>query len=184
MKVPFLDLALQYQSIRNEIADAIQQVLDKAAYAGGPFVTQFENEFAAYSNCRHAIGVGSGTEALWFALLALDIGEGDEVITVPNTFIATAEAISFAGAKPVFIDIDEKTYAMNPELIEGAITPRTKAIIPVHLFGQMADMASILEVANKHGLFVVEDAAQAHGSRYRGEMAGSIVNDGCLSFYP
>ncbi len=184
MKVPFLDLVVQYQSIRYEIAAAIQRVLDRAAYAGGPFVTQFENEFAAYSNCRHAIGVGSGTEALWFALLALDIGEGDEVITVPNTFIATAEAISFAGAKPVFIDIDEKTYAMNPKLIEGAITSRTKAIIPVHLFGQMADMASILEVANKHGLFVVEDAAQAHGAQYRGEMAGSIGNAGCFSFYP
>jgi dTDP-4-amino-4,6-dideoxygalactose transaminase len=184
MKVPFLDLKTQHASIRNEIDAVIKQVIDNTAFAGGPFVAQFEKEFASFCQCDFAIGVGSGTDALWLSLLALEIGSHDEVITVPNTFIATAEAISFCGARPVFVDIDEKTYTMNPELIEAAITPRTKAIIPVHLYGQMADMDPIMEVARKHKLYVIEDACQAHGATYKGRAAGSMGDAGCFSFYP
>ena len=184
MKVPFLDLKAQYETIKDEVAVAIRQVLEKTAFAGGPFVAQFENEFASFCKTRFAIGVGSGTEALWLALLGLGVGPGDEVITVPDTFIATAEAISYCGAKPVFVDVDEKTYNMNPNLLEAAITKRTKAIIPVHLFGQMADMDPIMAIARKHGLYVVEDAAQAHGAEYAGRIAGSIGDVGCFSFYP
>jgi len=184
MNIPFVDLKAQYRSIQYEIAVAIQQVLDNTAFAGGPFVAQFEKEFASFCNCQHAIGVGSGTEAIWMALLALGIGHGDEVITAVNTFIATAEAISFCGAKPVFVDIDKQTFNMNPSLIEAAITPRTKAIVPVHLYGQMAEMDPIMEIAEAHKLFVVEDACQAHGAQYKGEQAGSIGDAGCFSFYP
>ncbi len=184
MRIPFLDLKAQYESIRDEIAEALQQVLDNTAFAGGKFVSDFEKDFAEFCDCEHAIGVSSGTSALWTALSALGIGPGDEVITVPNTFIATAEAISFCGATPVFVDVDERTYNMNPELMEAAITPRTKAIIPVHLFGQMADMDPILEIARTRELFVVEDACQAHGAEYEGRRAGSIADAGCFSFYP
>jgi dTDP-4-amino-4,6-dideoxygalactose transaminase len=184
MKVPFLDLKAQYESIRDEVAVAIQQVLDRTAFASGPFVAQFEKEFAAFCTTQHAIGVGSGTEALWLALLGLGIGPGDEVITTPNTFIATAEAISYCGAKPVFVDVDETTYNMDPGLLEAAITPRTKAVIPVHLFGQMADMDPIVEIARRRKLFVVEDASPAHGAEYKGKLAGSIGDAGCFSFYP
>ena len=184
MKVPFLDLKAQYASIKDEITVALQQVLDNTAFAGGPFVEKFEKDFASFCQCEHAIGVGSGTEALWAALLSLGVGPGDEVITAPNTFIATAEAISFCGAKPVFIDVDEQTYNLNPILLEDAITPKTKAIIPVQLFGQTADMDPIIEVARAHGLFVIEDACQAHGAEYKGRRAGSIGDVGCFSFYP
>lgn len=184
MKVPFLDLNAQYKSIKAEIDTSIQKVLDSCAFAGGPFVEKFEVEFAQYCNCKYAIGVGSGTDALWLTLLAMGIGQGDEVITVPNTFIATVEAISFCGAKPVFVDVDERTYTMNPELLQNAITSNTKAIIPVHLFGQMADMDPILKIAKDHGLFVVEDACQAHGAEYKGKRAGSVGYAGCFSFYP
>jgi dTDP-4-amino-4,6-dideoxygalactose transaminase len=184
MKVPFLDLKAQYESIRDEVAVAIQQVLDRTAFAGGPFVAQFEKEFAVFCTTQHAIGVGSGTEALWLALLGLGVGPGDEVITTPNTFIATAEAISYCGAKPAFVDVDETTYNMDPAKLEAAITPKTKAVIPVHLFGQMADMDPIMEIARKRKLFVVEDASQAHGAEYKGRLAGSIGDAGCFSFYP
>ena len=184
MKVPFLDLKAQYESIRGEIAEAIQQVLDRTAFAGGPFVAQFEKEFAAFCGTQFAAGVGSGTDALWMALLGLGIGPGDEVITVPDTFIATAEAISYCGAKPVFVDVDPATYNMDPTKLEAAITGKTRAIIPVHLFGQMADMDPILAIARKHRLFVVEDASQAHGAEYKGRKAGSIGDAGCFSFYP
>jgi dTDP-4-amino-4,6-dideoxygalactose transaminase len=184
MKVPFLDLKAQYESIKDEINAAIQEVLESCAFAGGLFVERFEREFAAFCQCKYCVGVGSGTEALWLSLIAMGIGPGDEVITVPNTFIATAEAISFCGAKPVFIDIDNETYTMNPALLEAAITPRTKAIIPVHLFGQMANMDPIMELAKAHGLFVVEDSCQAHGAEYKGKPAGSIGDAGCFSFYP
>jgi len=184
MRVPFLDLKAQYASIRDEIGTALQQVFDATAFAGGPFVENFEKEFASFCQCDFAIGVGSGTDALWMALLGLGIGEGDEVITTPNTFIATAEAISFSGATPVFVDIDEQTYNMNPDLLEGAITPKTKAVIPVHLFGQMADMDPIMQVARMHGLFVIEDACQAHGAEHKQRCAGSIGDAGCFSFYP
>ncbi|MBC7188208.1 MAG: DegT/DnrJ/EryC1/StrS family aminotransferase [Calditrichaeota bacterium] len=184
MKVPFLDLKAQYQSIGEEVREAVQRVMEQTAFAGGPFVEQFEKEFAAFCGCEYALGVSSGTSALWLALKALNVGPGDEVITVPNSFIATAEAISFCGATPVFVDVDERTYTMDPALLEQAITKRTKAIIPVHLFGQMADMDPIMEVAREHGLYVVEDACQAHGAEYKGRKAGSLGDAGCFSFYP
>jgi len=184
MSVPFLNLKAQHQALKAEILSAVSEVLDSAAFAGGPYVAKFEEEFAAYCTTKYAIGVGNGTDALWFALLALGVGPGDEVITVPNTFIATAEAITYCGAKPVFIDIDEETYNMNPALLERAITPRTKAVIPVHLYGQMADMDPIMEIARKHKLAVVEDASQAHGAEYKGKRAGTIGDVGCFSFYP
>ena len=184
MKVPFIDLKAQYEVIRDEISVATKEVFDLAIFAGGPLVERFEKAFATFCQSQYAIGVGSGTEALWLTLLALGVGQGDEVVTVPNTFIATAEAISVCGATPVFVDIDEDTYTMNPALLQAAITPRTKAIIPVHLFGQMADMDPIMQIANAHGLFVVEDACQAHGAEYKGKLAGSIGHAGCFSFYP
>ena len=184
MQVPFLNLKLQYETIKNEIHDAINEVIAKTAFAGGPFVAQFEKEFAEFCKCQYAIGVGSGTEALWIPLLALGIGHGNEVITVPNTFIATTEAISFCGATPVFVDINEKTYNMNPDLIEAAITPKTKAIIPVHIFGQTADMEPIMKIAGKHNLFVIEDACQSHGSKYKEKRAGTIGDAAAFSFYP
>jgi dTDP-4-amino-4,6-dideoxygalactose transaminase len=193
MKVPFLDLKAQYQSIKREIDQAMQQVLDSCAFAGGPFVQAFEKQFAEFCGCDHCIGVGSGTEAIWLALLAMGVGPGDEVITVPNTFIATAEAISFCGAEPVFVDIDEKTYTMDPQKLEDYLKTRNlkpetrnrpKAIIPVHIFGQTADMDPIMAIARKYGLYVIEDACQAHGAEYRGQPSGSIGDAGCFSFYP
>ena len=184
MIVPFLDLKRQYLSIKTEIDQAIDQVIDTCAFAGGPFVEEFEKNFAEFCNSRYAVGVGSGTEAIWLTLLALGIGPGDEIITVPNTFIATAEAISLCGASPVFVDIDETTYTMDPDLLMNAITPKTRAIIPVHIFGQMADMDPIMEIAQSKGLFVIEDACQAHGSTYKDRSAGSIGDAGCFSFYP
>ncbi len=149
-----------------------------------PYVARFEEAFATFTTARHVIGVGSGTDALWFALLALGVGPGDEVITVPNTFIATAEAISFCGATPVFVDIEPVHYTLDPAWLEGAITPRTKAIVPVHLYGQPADMDPILEIASRHGIPVVEDACQAHGATYKGRAAGTLGAAGCFSFYP
>jgi dTDP-4-amino-4,6-dideoxygalactose transaminase len=184
MKVPFLDLQAHHQPIREQLDAAIGDVIDKNAFAGGPFVAAFESEFARYCGSQHAIGVGNGTDALWLSLLALDVGPGDEVITVPSTFMATAEAISYCGARPKFVDIDEQTYTMDPALLERAISPRTKAIMPVHLFGQCADMDPILEIAGKHGIPVVEDACQAHGAQYKGKKAGTMGALGCFSFYP
>jgi len=184
MKVPFLDLHAHHQPIREQLDAAIRDVIDNSAFAGGPFVAAFEGEFAQYCGCRYAMGVGNGTDALWLSLLALGVGPGDEVITVPSTFMATAEAISYCGARPKFVDIDEQTYTMDPGLLEQAVTPRTKAIIPVHLFGQCADMDPILDTANKHGIPVVEDACQAHGAQYKGKKAGSLGVLGCFSFYP
>jgi len=184
MNVPFLDLKTHHAARRGELADAINDVIDAAAFAGGPFVSRFEGDFAHYCDARHAVGVGSGTDALWLALLALGIGPGDEVITVPMTFIATAEAISRTGARPVFVDIEASTYTMDPAGLARVVTPRTKAILPVHLFGQMADMDPILRFARARGIAVVEDAAQAHGARYDGHRAGSLGSAGCFSFYP
>lgn len=184
MKVPFLDLQAHHVPLRAEINRAIAQVIDASAFAGGPFVEDFERDFAAYCGCEHAIGVGNGTDALWLALLACNIGAGDEVITVPSTFMATAEAITYCGATPVFVDIDERTYTMDPARLELAFSSKTKAIIPVHLFGQTADMDPILEFARDRGLFVVEDAAQAHGAEYKGRKAGTLGDAGCFSFYP
>jgi dTDP-4-amino-4,6-dideoxygalactose transaminase len=184
MKVPFLDIKLQNEPLRGEIRAAIEAVIDDAAFAGGPFVEKFEAEFAAYCGTRHAVGVSNGTDALWLTLIAMEIGPGDEVITVANTFTATAEAITYCGARPVFVDIDEETYTMDPEALRKAITGRTKAIIPVHLFGQSADMDPIMEIAGEHGIHVVEDAAQAHGAAYKGRETGSTGEAGCFSFYP
>ncbi len=184
MKVPFLDLHAQHKPIRTLLDRAIADVIDRATFAGGPFVEQFEREFASACQCSYAIGLGSGTEALWLSLLACGIGPGDEVITVPMTFMATAEAITYTGATPVFVDIDESTYTMNPALLAGVLTPSTKAIIPVHLFGQPADMDPILSFAQAHDLIVIEDAAQAHGAEYKGKAAGSLGRAGCFSFYP
>jgi dTDP-4-amino-4,6-dideoxygalactose transaminase len=184
MKVPYLDLKIQYQSLREEINAAMQRVIDDTAFAGGPYVETFEEEFAAYCQCSCAAGVGSGTAALHLTLLALGIGPGDEVITAANTFIATAEAVSHCGAVPVFADCDPRTYTLDPVAAEAAITPRTRAIIPVHLFGQTADMDAIMALAKKYNLLVVEDACQAHGAELRGRRAGSMGEAGCFSFYP
>jgi dTDP-4-amino-4,6-dideoxygalactose transaminase len=184
IRVPFLDLNAHHAALRSEFDRAIGEVIDSGAFAGGPFVEKFEADFATYNHSRYAVGLGSGTEALWLALLACGIGPGDEIITVSNTFMATAEAISYCSARPVFVDVDESTYTMDPAGLEKAITPRTKAIIPVHLFGQVADMDPILEFAGKHGLLVIEDAAQAHGAEYKGRKVGTLGDAGCFSFYP
>ncbi len=184
MRIPFLDLAAHHAPHRAEFAAAIQAVIDAGAFAGGPFVAQFEEAFAAYCGTRFAVGVGNGTDALWLALLALGISAGDDVVTVPMTFMATAEAITYSGARPVFVDIDPETYTMDPQLLEQALTPRTRAIIPVHLLGQCADMDPILEIASRRGIAVIEDACQAHGANYKGRPAGSLGAAGCFSFYP
>jgi dTDP-4-amino-4,6-dideoxygalactose transaminase len=184
MNVPFLDLAAQYKAIGEEIQEKLSKVFQSCVFSGGPFVEEFETGFARYCDNAHVAAVSNGTSALWLALLALGVKQGDEVITVPNSFIATAEAISYAGAKPVFIDVDPVTYTMDPRLIEKAITTKTRAIIPVHLFGQPADMDPIMEIARKHKLFVVEDACQAHGAEYKGKKAGTIGDLGAFSFYP
>jgi len=184
MQVPFLDLRVHHEPLMGELLDAFRQVTESSAFAGGPFVARFENEFAEFCRTRHALGVGSGTDALWLSLLALGVGPGDEVITVPNSFMATAEAISLCGARPVFVDVNEKTYTMDPAQLEAAITLRTQAIIPVHLLGQTAEMEAILAIAQRHGTPVVEDACQAHGAEYKGRTAGSMGVAGCFSFYP
>jgi dTDP-4-amino-4,6-dideoxygalactose transaminase len=182
--VPFLDLRVQHEALMPELLDAFRQVTETSAFAGGPFVARFETEFAAFCQTQHALGVGSGTDALWLSLLALGVGPGDEVITVPNTFMATAEAISLCGARPVFVDVDERTYTMDPAKLEAAITLRTQAIVPVHLFGQMADMDAIMGTAHRYGTPVVEDACQAHGAEFKGRKAGSVGVAGSFSFYP
>ncbi len=182
--IAYLDLLSPTRARRAEFLQAIGEVMDAGAFAGGPFVERFEREFAAYCGTGHAVGVGSGTEALWLSLLAMGIGPGDEVITVPMSFVATAEAICMTGAKPVFVDIDERTYTMNPRAIKRVLTTRTRAIIPVHLHGQAADMDPILEISRHFGLRVIEDAAQAHGAEYKGHKTGSLGDAGCFSFYP
>lgn len=184
MQVPYLNLKAQHTPFKEEFASAIQEVIDTGAFAGGPFVTKFEEEFAVYSECKHSIGLGSGTDALWLTLLALGVGPGDEVITVPNSFMATAEAITYCGAKPVFVDVDEHSHTMDPVALAKAITLHTKAIIPVQLFGQPADMDAILQVAREHALPVIEDACQAHGARYKGRRCGTLGIAGSFSFYP
>jgi len=183
-KVPFLDLKAHHDPIREQVDAAIAEVIDANAFAGGPFVAKFEKEFAAYCGASHSIGVGNGTDALWLILLALGVGPGDEVITSPSTFMATAEAISYTGATPKFVDIDEQTYTLDPALLEKAITARTKAIMPVHLFGQCADMDPILDIAGAHGVPVIEDACQAHGAVYKGKKAGTLGVAAAFSYYP
>ena len=182
--IPFVDLKAQYQSIKAEVNEAIQGVLESCQFTLGSEVAKFEEEFASYSGAKLGMGVNSGTSALHLALLAADIGPGDEVITVPFTFVATVSAIHYAGATPVFVDVDPKTFNMDPAGLEAAITPRTRAILPVHLHGQTAEMDPILAIARKHGLLVIEDAAQAHGAEYRGQRAGSLGDMACFSFYP
>ena len=182
--VPFVDLGAQYRSIKSEIDAAIQQVLDTSHFVLGDEVEAFEREFAAFCGTAHGVAVNSGTSALHLALLAAGIGPGDEVITVPFTFVATAAAIGYTGARPVFVDIDDRSFTMDPGAIQAAITPRTKAIIPVHLYGQTADIDPIREIASRHGLTVIEDAAQAHGARYKNRPAGGLGDLGCFSFYP
>jgi dTDP-4-amino-4,6-dideoxygalactose transaminase len=184
VQVPFLDLKAHHDPIRAEVMAVLNEVIDANAFAGGKYVAKFEEEYARFCETKFCVGVGNGTDSLWFSLLALGIGPGDEVITPPMTFMATAEAITYAGAKPVFVDIDPKTYTLDATKIEAAITPRTKAILPVHLFGQSADMDPILALAKKHKLVVVEDAAQAQGTLYKGRKAGSIGQAGSFSFYP
>jgi dTDP-4-amino-4,6-dideoxygalactose transaminase len=184
MKVPFLDLKAQFSTIREEILAAVTDVLDSQICIGGPKVAELEHEVAAMSGCKYAVGVSSGTDALLCSMMALDLGSGDEVITTPFTFFATAGSIVRTGATPVFADIDPQTYNINPALIENLITSRTKAIVPVHLFGQMCDMDAIMEVARKYGLFVIEDAAQSITATYKGCKAGSIGTVGCFSFFP
>ena len=184
MTIPLVDLKSQYQDIRDEVMPNLQRVLDKANFILGEEVELFEDKFAAYCGAEHGVGVASGTDALHLALRAFNVGPGDEVITAANTFIATAMAISYTGATPVFVDVSPHDYNIDVALIERAITPRTKAIIPVHLYGLPADMDSILSIARRHELVVIEDAAQAHGAKFRGVPVGSIGDAGCFSFYP
>ena len=184
MEVPFLDLKKQYQSIKDEVNVNVQQVMDSGRFVLGENVRSFEKEFASFCGTEYAVGMANGTDALCLALLACGIEKGDEVITVPDTFIATTEAISQTGAKIVFVDVNLSTYNIDVSQIEGAINERTRAILPVHLFGQPADMDPILGIARKHNLKVIEDACQAHGAEYKGKKAGSIGNVGCFSFYP
>ena len=184
MNVPLVDLHAQYLSIQSEVDAAMQRVIARTAFIGGEELSRFEDEFAAYCETAACVGVGNGTDALYLTLRAMGVGPGDEVITVAHTFIATSEAISMTGARPVFVDIKEDTLLMNPALLEQAITPRTKVIVPVHLYGQPCDLDAIMEIAERHGLKVIEDAAQAHGARWRGRRAGSIGDAGCFSFYP
>lgn len=184
MKIPFVDLRSMHMEIRNELQEVFDRVLDKSAFVLGSEVLQFEQDFAAYVGTEHCVAVNTGTAALHLALAALEIGPGDEVITVPHTFIATAEAISAVGARPVFIDIDPVSFTMDPALLEAAVTSKTRAIIPVDLYGQVADMDAILAIADHHGIPVIEDACQAHGAEYKGRKAGSFGVAGCFSFYP
>ncbi len=184
MEVPLLDLKAQHATIKDEVLTAVSEVLESQRCIGGPKVTELEDKIAAISDCRFAVGASSGTDAILNCLMSLDVGAGDEVITTPFTFFATVGCIARTGAKPVFVDIDAKTFNINPELIESAVTEKTKAIMPVHLFGQMADMDPIMEIANEHGLAVIEDAAQSITSTYKGRKAGSIGTAGCFSFFP
>ena len=183
-KIPLVGLLDQYQTIKPEIDEAIARIVENSAFVGGEEVRLFESEFAAYCEAKACVGVGNGTDALYLTLKCLGIGPGDEVITVAHTFIATSEAIGMTGARPVFIDIKKDTMVMDPALLEAAITPRTKAIVPVHLYGQPCEMDAIMDIAARHGLKVVEDAAQAHGARWRGRRVGSIGDAACFSFYP
>jgi dTDP-4-amino-4,6-dideoxygalactose transaminase len=182
--VPFLDLKTQYGSIKSEVDAAVLGVLASANYVLGPSVADFESIFANYCGVEHAVALNTGTSALHLGLLAAGIGPGDEVITVSMTFVATTAAILYSGAKPVFLDVDPATWTIDPSAIESAVTPNTKAILPVHLHGRMADMTAIMTVADRHGIMVIEDAAQSHGAEHAGRRAGSFGAIGCFSFYP
>ncbi len=182
--VPLLDLAAQYANLRDDVLRSLSDVADSATYVLGPKVAEFERSFAAYVGAKHCVAVNSGTSALHLALLGAGVGPGDEVITVPMTFIATCWAVSYVGATPVFVDVDPVTYTMNVEQLERCITPRTRAILPVHLYGQPADLAPLLDISRRYGIPLIEDAAQAHGAAYHGRRAGSFGQSGCFSFYP
>lgn len=182
--IPLVDLKAQHDKIRNELDAAMDQIIDASSFVMGPAVKELEADFAAFCGSRFAIGCSSGTSALHLALEALGVGLGDEVITIPHTFIATIEAVSQCGAKPVFVDIDPETYTMDVAQLERAITPRTKAIIPVHLYGHPTDMGPLMEIAKSRGLKVVEDCAQAHGAEYKRQKVGTIGDIGCFSFFP
>ncbi|MBI5602436.1 MAG: DegT/DnrJ/EryC1/StrS family aminotransferase [Deltaproteobacteria bacterium] len=182
--IPFVDLKAQYLSLKEEIDTAVAKIFESCQFILGDEVSAFEKEFAAYTGTRFGIAVNSGTSALHLALLAAGIGLGDEVITVPFTFVATVAAIEYVGARPVFVDIEPGSYTMNAKQIEEKITEHTKAILPVHLYGQPADMDPIQEIARRNGLVIVEDAAQAHGAEYKGQRVGGIGHLGCFSFYP
>ncbi|MBZ5679391.1 MAG: DegT/DnrJ/EryC1/StrS family aminotransferase [Acidobacteriia bacterium] len=184
VRIPLLDLKAQYHSIKPEIDAAIAAVLESGQFVLGSEVSAFEKEFAAYCGTSECIALNSGTSALHLALLAAGVGPGDEVITAPFTFIASVAAVGYVGARAVLVDIDPSSFTLDPAAIEKAITARTKAILPIHLYGQTADMDPILEVARRHGLIVIEDAAQAHGAKYKGRPAGSLGDIGCFSFYP
>ncbi len=184
VQIPNEDLTRQYQQIAPEITEAILKVLPTGRYTLGPFDAAFESEFAAYCDSTHCLGIANGTEALHLTLAACGIGPGDEVISVPNTYIATIFAISYVGATPVFVDVDPLTLNLDPARLEAAITARTKAILPVHLYGHPVDMDPVLEIAKKYGLYVVEDAAHSHGALYKGRKTGSLGDVGCFSFYP
>ena len=182
--IPFLDLQAQYASIKTDIQQAVSRVFETGQFVLGDEVAAFESEFARYVGADHGVAVNTGTSALHLSLLAAGIGPGDEVITVPFTFVATVAAIGYTGAHPVFVDIDPQSLTMDVAQLEAAITPRTKAIVPVHLYGQPADMDPLLAIARKHGLIVIEDACQAHGAEYNGHRVGSLGDLGCFSFYP
>ncbi|MBI4721264.1 MAG: DegT/DnrJ/EryC1/StrS family aminotransferase [Chitinivibrionia bacterium] len=183
-KVPFLDLKSQQDEVRSELVEALTSTIDSTTYILGPQLERFESRFARYCDCRYAAGVSSGTAALHLALLAVGVGAGDEVITVPNTFVATVEAILYTGARPVLVDVRDDTYCIDVEAVRRAVTARTKAVIPVHLFGQTCDMDPLMGLAETHGFFVIEDACQAHGARYMGRAAGSLGHAAAFSFYP
>jgi len=184
MHVPLLDLKAQYSSMKDEVLSAVSDVLETQICIGGPKIAELEEKIAAASNCKYAVGVSSGSDAILNSLMSLGIGNGDEVITTPFTFFATIGCIARTGARPIFVDIDPRTFNIKPELIESKITENTKAIIPVHLFGQMADMDPIMEIAEKYNLVVIEDAAQSITSTYKGRKAGGIGTVGCFSFFP
>lgn len=184
MNVPFLNLKAQNQSIAKEIQAALEPVISECQFALGPAVERFEKNFARFLGARHFVGLNNGTSALQMALIASNIGPGDEVITTPATWISTTWALSYVGAKPVYVDIDPVTYTLDPARIKKAITPRTKALLPVHLYGQAADLAPMLALAKEHNLVLIEDAAQAHGARYQGKTVGTLGRAGCFSFYP
>lgn len=182
--VQFVDLRAQHDSIRKELFDTITQIIDTSSFIMGQAIKDFEPKFSEFCGCKYTIGVSSGTSALHLALWALGVGPGDEVITIPHTFIATAEAISLRGAKPVFVDIDLDSFTMDVSKLEAAITPKTKAVIPVHLYGHPTDMDPLLEIAEKHDLKVIEDCAQSHGAEYKGKRVGTMGDAGCFSFFP
>jgi dTDP-4-amino-4,6-dideoxygalactose transaminase len=184
MQVPFLDLRANNRSVREEVRAALDPVLDEAQFILGPGVEHFEQQFAAYLGARHCVGLNNGTTALHLALLACDVGPGDEVITTPATWISTSWAVSYVGARPVFVDVDPVTFTLDPTLVEWAVTARTKAILPVHLYGQTADLQGLKDIADRRGLALVEDAAQAHGARFAGRRVGTVGKVGCFSFYP